>query len=87
MFLLCLGCAVLKLVCVIDQNVVNTFPQVCEVEVEKFSHDPANPEGVPLLGSGRSVIRSCIAKVPPGYPRVEITQMTDQIWGVDGFDT
>lgn len=61
------------------------FPQVCEVEVEKFS--PEEPSGSKLKGSGRSVIRACIAKIPPGYPRVEITQMTDQIWGVDGFDT
>eukprot|EP00983_Pelagomonas_calceolata_P025776 807323-Pelagomonas_calceolata.AAC.6 len=64
--------------------------QVCEVEVEKFSTVPGpdgSSGGKDLKGSGRSVIRSCIAKIPPGYARVDITQMTDQIWGVDGFDT
>mmetsp|Transcript_17849 Transcript_17849/g.49901 ORF Transcript_17849/g.49901 Transcript_17849/m.49901 type:complete len:142 (-) Transcript_17849:433-858(-) len=63
---------------------------VCEVEVEKFSTVPGpdgSSGGKDLKGSGRSVIRSCIAKIPPGYARVDITQMTDQIWGVDGFDT
>jgi len=52
---------------------------VCEVELTKCSE-----------GGGRSpvIVRACIAKLPPGYPRVEISQVPlDEIWGQDGFDT
>ena len=62
------------------------------MEIEKFSRDPG-PQGSnkqedrPLVGSGKSVIRSCIAKLPPGYERIDVSLMDDGIWGVDGFDT
>lgn len=34
-----------------------------------------------------AVVRACITKLPPGYSRVEVAQMQDAIWGLDGFDT
>lgn len=46
--------------------------------------DKVSAEG---KSSGSTVIRACIAKLPPGYAQLKISQMTDQIWGVDGFDT
>ncbi|KAL6748609.1 hypothetical protein V8C86DRAFT_2873506 [Haematococcus lacustris] len=53
--------------------------------------DPASALGCvdkgEMHGSGVQVVRACLARLPPGYELVEVTQMTDQIWGVDGFDT
>lgn len=51
----------------------------CEMEVKKWN----------LGGSqaATSVVRTCIAAVPPGYDRLEIDAMEDAIWGADGFDT
>ncbi len=57
---------------------------VCELELEKFSEDGSTGT---LKSSGVQVIRSCIARIPPGYVRLELNEMADQIWGVDGFDT
>lgn len=52
---------------------------VCEVEVRKF--EEGSDETVPV------VVRSCITPVPPGYARLEVNELLDDIWGVDGFDT
>ena len=40
-------------------------------------------------GGGRgAVVRACVARLPPGYARVEVESLQDdQIWGLDGFDT
>jgi hypothetical protein len=40
-----------------------------------------------LVGSGGQVVRTCIARIPPGYERLELSQLLDAVWGVDGFDT
>ena len=38
-------------------------------------------------GSG-VVVRACVARLPPGYERIEIELLQDDhIWGLDGFDT
>lgn len=53
---------------------------VCEVEVWRYS----GGGGVPSTG----VARACVARVPPGYARIEVHEMPDDaIWGVDGYDT
>ncbi len=36
---------------------------------------------------GNVTVRTCIAVVPRGYARVELSDMDDGIWGMDGFDT
>lgn len=51
----------------------------CEMEVKKWNLDGSQ--------AGTSVVRTCIAAVPPGYDRLEIDAMEDAIWGADGFDT
>lgn len=51
---------------------------VCEVELNKVSPD----------GSTSSlVVRSCITVLPRGYPRLEVDELVDSVWGLDGFDT
>ncbi|KAF6266426.1 hypothetical protein COO60DRAFT_452880 [Scenedesmus sp. NREL 46B-D3] len=57
---------------------------VCEVEVFKYSGDADKDSSA---GSSPAVVRACITKLPPGYSRVEVAQMQDAIWGLDGFDT
>lgn len=52
---------------------------ICEVEVVKVSASGVQSDPV--------VVRSCVVGVPPGYARIEIDDITDAIWGVDGFDT
>ena len=37
--------------------------------------------------SAPAVARACVAGVPPGYARLEIDDLGDAIWGVDGYDT
>ena len=54
---------------------------ICEVEVRKLQAGEARADAAP------AVVRTCIAGVPPGYARLEIDMLDDQIWGVDGFDT
>jgi hypothetical protein len=49
------------------------------VEVRKYLAGSDATEAV--------VVRSCVAAVPPGYARLEVCEMVDAIWGVDGFDT
>lgn len=53
-----------------------------QVEVRKFQ-DSAEPGSV----ESPTVVRACITKVPPGYSRIEISQLSDSIWGSDGWDT
>jgi hypothetical protein len=44
--------------------------------------------GGAVAGGAPAVVRACVARLPPGYARVEINAMPDdQIWGLDGFDT
>lgn len=57
---------------------------VCEVEVYKYTGDAAKDSSA---GSSPAVVRACVTKLPPGYSRVEVAQMQDAIWGLDGFDT
>lgn len=33
-----------------------------------------------------SVVRACVAGVPPGYRLIEIDDVEDPVWGVDGMD-
>lgn len=51
----------------------------CEMEVKKWNADGSQ--------AGTTVVRTCIAAVPPGYNRLEIHELQDAIWGADGFDT
>ncbi|KIY93881.1 ferredoxin [Monoraphidium neglectum] len=64
---------------------------ICEVEVRKFADGQdggSSGSGSSSGGGGGAVVRSCIARLPPGYARVEIDALQDdQIWGLDGFDT
>lgn len=52
-----------------------------QVEVRKFDVGGNNTEGAP------AVVRACITAIPPGYSRIEIAPLSDQIWGSDGWDT
>jgi hypothetical protein len=52
-----------------------------QVEVRKFLAGQGDH------GSEACVVRSCQAAVPPGYARLEVCELVDAIWGVDGFDT
>ncbi|GBF91515.1 hypothetical protein Rsub_04255 [Raphidocelis subcapitata] len=57
---------------------------ICEVEVRKFAAGAA--AGAPRPPA--AVVRACVARLPPGYERVEIEALPDdQLWGLDGFDT
>ena len=39
-------------------------------------------------GAGaEAVVRSCIARVPPGYARIEVDVLDDPMRGSDGWDT
>eukprot|EP00877_Chromochloris_zofingiensis_P006883 jgi/Chrzof1/2448/Cz11g16050.t1_FDX6[v5.2] len=57
---------------------------ICEVEVTKFKGSSLPGDDSP---PAPAVIRACIAKIPPGYDRLEIDQLQDAIWGLDGYDT
>ena len=50
---------------------------------------PPSPGAVDRRSAGGSVVvRACIAKVPKGYPRLELDLLPDDmVWGQDGFDT
>lgn len=43
--------------------------------------------GVSSSSEAPAVVRACIAKVPPGYERMEVSQLSDSIWGSDRWDT
>lgn len=51
---------------------------VCEMELRKFDEDK---EG------GSVVVRTCVAVVPSGYTSIQLAEMDDTVWGMDGFDT
>lgn len=53
---------------------------MCEVEVRKYEAG-ADGDAVAV------VVRSCITGVPPGYERVEVEELLDDAWGLDGYDT
>jgi hypothetical protein len=55
-----------------------------QVEVYKYTGDADRDSSA---GSSPAVVRACVTKLPPGYSRVEVAQMQDAIWGLDGFDT
>ncbi|BDA48199.1 hypothetical protein COCOBI_11-4590 [Coccomyxa sp. Obi] len=55
---------------------------ICEVEVRNVQAG-----GLPSSSEAPAVVRACIAKVPPGYERMEVSQLCDSIWGTDGWDT
>ena len=50
-----------------------------QMEVRKFAGGPGDGEPI--------VVRTCIAAVPRGYTRLEISQVDDPVWGGDGWDT
>jgi len=61
---------------------------ICEVEVTKFSDAAAAAAAAGSSSSKGAVVRACVARLPPGYARVEIESLQDDaIWGLDGFDT
>ena len=55
------------------------FAMHSQMEVRKYAGTPG--DGAPI------VVRTCIAAVPPGYTRLEISQLDDPMWGGDGWDT
>lgn len=55
-----------------------------QVEVYKYTGDAEKDKAA---GTSPAVVRACITKVPRGYSRIEVAQMEDAIWGLDGFDT
>jgi len=57
---------------------------VCEVEVRKYS-EGESPEATE--DAAAIVIRSCVTPLPPGYSRIEINELIDDVWGLDGYDT
>ncbi|KAH7615926.1 hypothetical protein NADE_000763 [Nannochloris sp. 'desiccata'] len=57
---------------------------VCEVEVRKY-HEGESAETTD--DAAAIVIRSCVTPLPPGYARIEINELIDDIWGLDGYDT
>jgi hypothetical protein len=59
---------------------------ICEVEVTKREAGGA-AGGDGDGGAAAIVVRACVAALPPGYARVEVREIVDAIWGVDGFDT
>lgn len=62
------------------------FLKTVQVEVYKYAED-VGPIEAKKLSDEPAVVRACITKVPPGYSRIEVAQMQDAIWGLDGFDT
>lgn len=53
-----------------------------QVEVRKYD----DVEG--LIGDAVPiVVRSCVTPLPPGYARIEINELIDDAWGLDGYDT
>jgi ferredoxin len=57
---------------------------VCEVEVRKYSEGESAEA---TDDSAAIVIRSCVTPLPPGYARIEINELIDDVWGLDGYDT
>eukprot|EP00884_Botryococcus_braunii_P023172 jgi/Botrbrau1/9539/Bobra.0089s0001.1 len=51
----------------------------CEVEVTKVTADGQKSQA--------SVVRACVAGIPPGFTRLDIDEIEDPIWGTDGWDT
>eukprot|EP00803_Ostreobium_quekettii_P005082 evm.model.scf_1610.1 EVM.evm.TU.scf_1610.1 scf_1610:22864-24417(-) len=51
---------------------------ILEVEVTKYRSGVTDPRPV--------VVRSCVACIPPGYKLIEVDEVSDPIWGVDGMD-
>jgi hypothetical protein len=68
--------------CVLRPHLLLLLSQ--QVEVYKYTGDAEQDKAA---GSSPAVVRACITGVPPGYSRIEVAQMDDAIWGVDGFDT
>lgn len=63
-------------------------PRPAQVEVRKLKagEGGGGSGGAPAVVP--AVVRACVARLPPGYARVEVDYMADdQIWGLDGFDT
>jgi hypothetical protein len=57
-----------------------------QVEVRKYKESAGAGEGGDEPPPG-VVVRSCVTPLPPGYERVEVIELIDDIWGLDGFDT
>jgi ferredoxin len=54
---------------------------ICEVEVLKLNGESNSDAAIPI------VVRSCITPIPPGYKVIEINELVDDVWGLDGYDT
>jgi hypothetical protein len=59
---------------------------VCEVEVRKYS-GLGESGGTTDNDAASIVVRSCVTPLPPGYGRIEINELIDDVWGLDGYDT
>lgn len=55
-----------------------------QVEVYKYTGDADHDKAA---ATSPAVVRACVTKLPPGYSRIEVAQMQDAIWGLDGYDT
>lgn len=55
---------------------------VCEVEVRKYETLDEMQDEPPSI-----VVRSCVTPLPPGYSKIEVSELVDDIWALDGFDT
>lgn len=53
---------------------------IIQVEVTKYDND--QDSGEPSV----SVVRACTAGIPRGFHLVEVDDIEDPIWGVDGMD-
>lgn len=60
---------------------------ICEVELTKHLSEGSGSDTIEGGAPVPVVVRACIACLPPGYPRIDIRQLDDAVWGLDGFDT
>lgn len=64
---------------------------MCEVEIRKYI-DTSSPyvDGTSNTSQGASVVvRACITPIPSREvaTRIEVEELTDAIWGLNGYDT
>jgi len=65
---------------------------VCEVEIRKYLDTSSSVDGSshPSSSQGASiVVRACVTPIPSREvaTRIEVEELTDAIWGLDGYDT
>ena len=64
---------------------------VCEVEIRKYLDTSSSVDGSshPSSQGASIVVKSCITPIPSRKvaTRIEVEELTDVIWGLDGYDT